>query len=212
MTLDYEQPLWDSFVTPIGVDEAGRGALAGPVVAAAVVLNPACVPDGINDSKKLSEHRRNELREQIVATSLAWSVGIVDANRIDEINILQSTFEAMQQAISLCTAQLASASSFHLLIDGNRFPKHTLPVTTVICGDALSPSIAAASIIAKTTRDHIMKDVVHRKFPEYGFEVHKGYGTATHRLAIQSLGACKEHRMSFLSRILSEGSQRALGL
>ncbi|MFN4984764.1 MAG: ribonuclease HII [Ignavibacteria bacterium] len=205
MTLDYEQSLWERAIAPIGVDEAGRGALAGPVVAAAVVLNPARIPEGIDDSKKLKPLARELLREQIVHSALAWSVGIIGARRIDEINILQATFEAMLQAIDGCRAQLELQRSVHLLIDGNRFPSHELAHTTIVGGDALSVSIAAASIIAKTTRDRIMQQNVHADHPCYGFDVHKGYGTAVHRERLVAQGPCSEHRRSFLSKILAEG-------
>ena len=202
MTLDYELPYWTLGVHPIGVDEAGRGALAGPVVAAAVVLHPDRIPDGIDDSKKLSPQRRLALRESIQATALAWGVGIVSAEVIDSINILQSTYNAMHLAIDACCAKLAGNSTVHLLIDGNRFSGRGRTFTTIVKGDAKSLSIAAASILAKTARDTIMIDDLHVMFPQYGFNVHKGYGTIKHRDAVLQCGPCTEHRKSFLNNIL----------
>ncbi len=213
MTLDYEQSLWNVGSTPVGVDEAGRGALAGPVVAAAVVLDPASIPPGLNDSKKLSSQTRQHLRELIIASARSWSVGIVDAQRIDAINILQATFLAMTQAIEACLAGLHVGNEKpHLLIDGNRFPPHPLPVSTIVGGDARSPSIAAASIIAKTTRDAIMAGNLHAQYPAYGFDVHKGYATKIHRAAIIMHGASPVHRMTFLNNILSRNDQHALDI
>ncbi len=213
MTLDYEESLWSTGSTPIGVDEAGRGALAGPVVAAAVVLDASSLPPGLDDSKKLSPHTRQHLRELIIASARYWSVGIIDAERIDEVNILQATFLAMNQAIAGCLTRMQSANEKpHLLIDGNRFPPHQLPVTTIIGGDGCSPSIAAASIIAKTTRDALMAGDLHAKHPNYGFDVHKGYATKAHRAAIVKHGVSPIHRMSFLSNILPQIDQHALDI
>jgi len=202
MTLDYEKPLWEQSVSPIGVDEAGRGALAGPVVAAAVILHQDGIPMGLNDSKKLSPNQRERLKGQILNSAVSWAVGIIDAQRIDTINILQATFEAMHLAINECICNVGNVESVHLLVDGNRFARHEQPHTTIIRGDGISPSIAAASILAKKPRDHLMKHRVHETYPNYGFDVHKGYGTARHRAAIIQHGACTEHRLSFLSNIL----------
>lgn len=211
MTLDYEELHWKKKSTPIGVDEAGRGALAGPVVAAAVVLNRWSIPAGINDSKQLSPRKRMELRELLINSAVAWSVGVVDASTIDNINVLQATFKAMQEAINGCLRHLdVDTCKPHLLIDGNRFPRHELPHTTIVHGDAISPSIAAASILAKTTRDMIMTDDLHKQYPQYGFHEHKGYGTAVHRNAIITFGACPEHRKSFLKNIIGRGDNNAL--
>lgn len=211
MTLDFEEPLWNNASTPVGVDEAGRGALAGPVVAAAVVLNRTSIPPGVDDSKQLSPRKRMELRREIIASAVAWSVGIVDAATIDRINVLQATFKAMFEAINGCLQHIAiETCKPHLLIDGNRFPQHELPFTTIVHGDAISPSIAAASILAKTTRDMLMIDDLHKQYPQYGFDVHKGYGTVLHRNAIVTFGACPEHRASFLSNILGKGTADAL--
>lgn len=213
MTLEYEQSLWSQSLTPVGVDEAGRGALAGPVVAAAVVLHPAAIPIGVNDSKKLTANVRASLRAEIIRSAVCWAVGIVDAKRIDEINILQATYAAMIEAIDKCVQSMpCEMGKPHLLVDGNRFPPYHVPVTTLVKGDARSPSIAAASIIAKTTRDAIMSEELHPRFPQYGFDVHKGYGTLMHRKAILDHGVSMVHRRSFLNNILASGGRNALDL
>ncbi len=173
-----------------GVDEAGRGPWAGPVVAAAVILDESNIPPGLNDSKKLTEPKREALFEPINAACLV-GVGIVDAAKIDEINILQATMLAMKIAVE----NLSDQPDF-VLIDGNRSPDITQPTQAIKKGDAKSLSIAAASIIAKVTRDRMMHkyDV---KFPHYGFAQHKGYGTAKHSAALNQHGPCVIHRMSF---------------
>lgn len=172
-----------------GIDEAGRGPWAGPVVAAAVVLDPKCIPDGLNDSKKLSEARRAALFEPIMASSRV-GIGIADVDRIDRDNILQATLWAMAQALD----QIGSVAL--ALVDGNRAPALPCPVQTIIEGDAKSLSIAAASIIAKVTRDRIM--VGHdQAYPGYGFARHKGYGTALHQEALRRHGVTPLHRTSF---------------
>ncbi len=173
-----------------GVDEAGRGPWAGPVVAAAVILDSARIPAGLNDSKKLTEAKREALFEPILATSLV-GIGIADEERIDRDNILAATMWAMQQAV----AGLSTAPSL-ALVDGNRAPRLACPVQTIVEGDARSLSIAAASIIAKVTRDRIMHDL-DRQFPGYGFSRHKGYGTVEHQAALAKLGPCACHRKSF---------------
>lgn len=198
MTLDYEQAFWNRSILPIGIDEAGRGALAGPVVAAAVVLDPTNVPPGLNDSKKLTSKRRSEMREVILASARHWSVGIIGPVRIDEVNILNATFEAMHAAIPT----VINPGCAHLLIDGNRFRPHAIPHTTIIGGDALCASIAAASILAKTYRDALMSGELHDQYPTYRFDVHKGYGTQLHRQLIQMHGASPVHRSTFLKNIL----------
>ncbi len=175
---------------PCGVDEAGRGPLAGPVVAAAVVLDANNIPRGLNDSKKLTEHQREVLYEPIMATARV-GIGIVDAPRIDEINILAATLQAMAEAV----AQLSPAPAL-ALVDGNRPPKLLIPVRTIVGGDATCLSIAAASIIAKVTRDRMMHEM-EKRHPGYGFSAHKGYGTAAHLAALQQLGPCAEHRKTF---------------
>lgn len=173
-----------------GVDEAGRGPWAGPVVAAAVILSPGNIPPGLNDSKKLTEARRDALFEPIMNAAVV-GIGIVSASRIDEINILQATYEAMRQAVTA----LARAPDV-ALIDGNRAPPLGCRTETVIEGDGKCLSIAAASIIAKVTRDRIMHELDGRH-PGYGFAAHKGYGTAAHQAALARLGPCAEHRRSF---------------
>ena len=186
----FEQAALDQGSLTCGIDEAGRGPWAGPVVAAAVVLDAQRIPPGLNDSKKLSEARREDLFALIMASARV-GVGIVPAQRIDQTNILAATFEAM----ALAVAQLSPAPDL-ALVDGNRPPKLMIPVRTIIGGDATCLSIAAASIIAKVTRDRMMRDLDGR-FPGYGFAAHKGYGTALHQAALTRLGPCPEHRMSF---------------
>jgi ribonuclease HII len=172
-----------------GIDEAGRGPWAGPVVAAAVVLDPKCIPDGLNDSKKLSEARRAALFEPIMASARV-GIGIAEVDRIDRDNILQATLWAMAQALD----QIGGVAL--ALVDGNRAPALPCPVQTIIEGDAKSLSIAAASIIAKVTRDRIM--VGHdQAYPGYGFARHKGYGTALHQEALRRHGVTPLHRTSF---------------
>ncbi len=173
-----------------GVDEAGRGPWAGPVVAAAVILDVDNIPAGLNDSKKLNEAKREMLFEQIQTTSQV-GVGIVSSVAIDEINILQATLQAMAQALENLPGSPAIA-----LIDGNKAPVVKILCETIKKGDARSLSIAAASIIAKVTRDQIMKEI-DCQFPGYQFSRHKGYGTAIHASALKKLGPCPQHRMSF---------------
>ena len=177
-----------------GVDEAGRGPLAGPVCAAAVILPPNIEIPGLNDSKKLSDKRRRELFPIIKETALAYGIGFADHKEIDDINILQATFLAMERAVSQLsvTPELA-------LIDGNREKDFGIPVKTVIHGDSLSASIAAASVLAKVTRDDYMLQMAE-EYPQYGFEIHKGYGTKAHYQALREYGPCSIHRMSFLKK------------
>ena len=175
-----------------GVDEAGRGPLAGPVVAVACALPEGALIEGINDSKKLQASDRQEIYNQIISLKgVDFGIGIIDVQVIDEINILQATLRAMLLAIS----HLATKPDY-LLVDGNKMPKTDIPGKALIKGDALSQSIAAASIIAKETRDQLML-VYHDQWPEYGFNAHKGYGTKQHLLAIRKNGPCPIHRMSF---------------
>lgn len=175
-----------------GVDEAGRGPLAGPVVAAACVLPEGAFISGIDDSKKLVASKRYEVFQQILTfPGIDYAVGVVDALIIDQINILQATFQAMVAAIS----GLRQTPDF-LLIDGTGMPPISIPGKPIIAGDSLSQSIAAASIIAKQTRDELMSKY-HQEWPEYGFNAHKGYGTKQHLLAIEKYGPCPLHRMSF---------------
>ncbi|MDG4655916.1 ribonuclease HII [Ectobacillus antri] len=173
-----------------GVDEVGRGPLAGPVVAAAVILPPDFYLPGVNDSKKLSEAKREEFSRYIKEHALTISVGIVDADVIDTVNIYQATKQAMQKAIQGLTIQPE-----HLLIDAMELPLE-LPQTSIIKGDAKSISIAAASIIAKVTRDNMMKEL-GEQYPAYGFERHMGYGTKEHLEAIETYGILPVHRKSF---------------
>jgi ribonuclease HII len=183
-----------------GIDEAGRGPLAGPVVAAAVVLELDTPIIGINDSKKLSEKRREQLYGEITARARAFATGIASVNEIDDVNILQATFLAMQRALEAIRAPWTL-----VLVDGNRFIRD-LPQDrqrTIVHGDGLSASIAAASIIAKVTRDRIMKDY-HVQFPMYDFLNNKGYGTATHFRHILEFGLCEHHRRSFSENILTQ--------
>ena len=178
-----------------GVDEAGRGPLAGPVCAAAVILPANQEIPGLNDSKKLSDKRRRELFPVICREAIAWSVAFADHNEIDEINILQATYLAMERAIKGLSVEPELA-----LIDGNRAKDFGIPVQTVIHGDSLSASIAAASILAKVSRDDLMLEM-EKEYPGYGFEIHKGYGTKAHYEAIQAKGPSPIHRMTFLKKL-----------
>ena len=180
-----------------GVDEAGRGPLAGPVCAAAVILEPDTVIEGLNDSKKLSEKKREALYDVIIEKAKACAVTLVDNHRIDEINILEATFEAMEQSVDDLKIRPDCA-----IIDGNRTPKHiSVPCVTVVKGDSISMSVAAASILAKVTRDRLMYELA-KVYPEYQFEKHKGYGTALHCELLRKFGPCDIHRASFLKKIL----------
>jgi len=178
-----------------GVDEAGRGPLAGPVVAAAVIIAPRASIVGIKDSKLLSARKRETLAEIIRAQAIAWSIGAADPGEIDELNILQATLLAMRRAV-LGLAVLPD----RVRIDGNRSPEFgdrcSWTTETVIGGDRICPVIGAASILAKVHRDKLMFDL-HSKYPEYGFDRHKGYPTADHRAALERYGPCAQHRMSF---------------
>lgn len=186
----------------IGVDEAGRGPLAGPVMAAAVILNPLQPIEGLNDSKKLSEKQRDELAPIICQRALAWSVASASAAEIDSINILQATFLAMRRALlALKIPAQHQSAALHLQVDGNKLPDlQALPfkftAEAVVGGDALISQISAASILAKVTRDAFMHEL-HQRFPVYGFTKHKGYGTAVHLQALRQHGICSEHRRSF---------------
>ncbi|MRD71702.1 ribonuclease HII [Rhodocyclus tenuis] len=174
-----------------GVDEAGRGPLAGPVVAAAVILDPLQPIEGLNDSKKLTARRREALAELIRSRALAWAVAEASVEEIDRLNILQASLLAMQRAVAAL-----SPAPVRALIDGNRCPELPCPAEALIGGDGLSAPIAAASILAKTVRDAGMLDL-HRLYPAYGFDRHKGYPTAAHFEALRVHGPCDEHRRSF---------------
>lgn len=173
-----------------GVDEAGRGPWAGPVVAAAVIFVPGNIPAGLNDSKKLSEPRREELFEEIIAVS-DFGVGIVSVEQIEQLNILKATFRAMEHAV-----EALAIKPDYALVDGNKIPQLKCPGEAIVKGDGRCVSVAAASIVAKVTRDRIMRDMA-QTFPGYGFERHKGYGTAQHQAALKSLGPCPHHRKTF---------------
>ncbi len=188
----------EGFEVICGVDEAGRGPLAGPVCAAAVILPKHCVIEGLNDSKKLTDKRRRELFPIIKEQALAYGIGLADHKEIDEINILQATYLAMERAL----AQLQLRPDI-ALIDGNRAKDFGLPVKTVVKGDSLSANIAAASVLAKVTRDDIM-DAMAQEYPQYGFEVHKGYGTKAHYEALRAHGASPIHRMTFLRKFYGD--------
>jgi ribonuclease HII len=175
-----------------GVDEAGRGPLAGPVVAAACILPEGTLIEGIDDSKKLLPSERFQIFQNILTlANIDYGIGIVDALIIDQINILQATFQAMLIAISRLNQQ-----SDYILVDGNKMPSVRIPGQAIVQGDSLSQSIAAASIIAKETRDQIMR-AFDKQWPQYNFFSHKGYATEEHLLAIQKYGPCPIHRMSF---------------
>jgi len=174
-----------------GIDEAGRGPLAGPVIAAAVILDPARPIIGLADSKILSAARREQLAVEIRAKALAWALGRAEAAEIDQINILQATLLAMQRAV----AHLPIAPD-HALVDGNRCPVLACPCQAIIKGDATEPAISAASILAKTARDAELGQL-DKRYPQYGFARHKGYPTAAHREALRRYGPCPEHRRSF---------------
>jgi len=175
-----------------GVDEAGRGPLAGPVSVAAVILDPSRPIAGLDDSKKLSEARREALYPQIIAQALAWHIEFVSAEEIDTLNILQATLEGMRRAVGA----LQPAAEF-ARIDGNRIPTDLpCPAEALIGGDALDPAIMAASILAKVARDRAMV-ALHEEFPAYGFDVHKGYPTPFHLAALAAHGPCPQHRQTF---------------
>lgn len=181
-----------------GIDEAGRGPLAGPVCAAAVILPPHLEIPGLDDSKKLSDKRRRELMPVIKEQAVAYGIGFATHEEIDRINILQATFLAMERAL----AQLDGKADF-ALIDGNREKDFGLPVKTVVKGDSLSANIAAASILAKVTRDDLMEEMAG-EYPQYAFEVHKGYGTKAHYAALTEHGPSPIHRMTFLKKFYGE--------
>ena len=181
-----------------GVDEAGRGPLAGPVCAAAVILPPNTDIPGLNDSKKLSDKKRRELYPIIKEQAIAYGIAFADHNEIDEINILQATYLAMERAINQLQVKPELA-----LIDGNRAKDFGIPVETVIHGDSLSASIAAASVLAKVTRDDYMLQMAE-EYPGYDFEIHKGYGTKAHYAALTAHGPSPIHRMSFLKKFYGE--------
>lgn len=190
----------------IGTDEAGRGPLAGPVVAGACILADGYLPDGLDDSKKLTERKRERLYDEITKNALFWGVGMASAAEIDEINILNASLLAMRRAIAA-----AGGAPDVILVDGNVDRGFDREAHAIIGGDAKSPSIASASIIAKVTRDRFMGEL-DAKYPEYGFAKHKGYPTKAHKLAVYEHGPCPEHRRSFLSFLERERDKLACAL
>ena len=180
-----------------GIDEAGRGPLAGPVVVGCVIMPKDSFIEGINDSKKVSEKKREKLYDEITKNAIAWSVGIVDEKEIDRVNILNATKEALTIAI-----EKISTKPDKILVDAlTKIDTNGIPYTSIIKGDATSYSIAAASIIAKVTRDRIMREY-DEKYPQYGFAKHKGYGTASHISAIKEFGPSEIHRKSFIGNFI----------
>lgn len=183
--------MWDAPGLVAGVDEAGRGPLMGPVVAAAVILDELQTIKGLADSKVLTALRREKLFDEIRAKALCFSIAMASAAEIDEINILQATMLAMKRAVDGLRLKPAK-----VLVDGNRIPTMTIVAEAIVGGDALVPSISAASILAKVWRDRWCQEI-HQAYPQYGFASHKGYGTAEHLTALRAHGACPEHRRSF---------------
>lgn len=181
-----------------GVDEAGRGPLAGPVCAAAVILPYGLEIPGLTDSKKLSDKKRRELVPIIQQEAVSYGIGLASREEIDEINILQATFLAMERALAALSVRPGLA-----LIDGNREKDFGLPVKTVVKGDSLSMNIAAASVLAKVTRDDLMLEMA-KVYPQYGFEIHKGYGTRAHYDALRAYGPCPIHRTTFLRKFYAQ--------
>ena len=180
-----------------GIDEAGRGPLAGPVVIAAVIMPRNSMIEGVNDSKKVSEKKREKLYEEITSSSIAWAVGIIDQNEIDDINILNATKKGLTQALT----ELEQGPDIILVDALTKIDTLGIPYESIIKGDAKSYSIAAASIVAKVTRDRIMRQW-DEIYPQYGFEKHKGYGTAAHIAAIKEYGLCPIHRKSFTTHFV----------
>ncbi len=191
--LVFERQLWKGGLARVaGVDEAGRGPLAGPVVAAAVIFPPGTRIRGVNDSKQLTAEERERLYPRILDRASAVGIGMIDAETIDRINILRATLTAMMAAV-----EHLAVTPEHIIVDGNRVFPHVVPVTPIVRGDARSMTIAAASIVAKVTRDRLMCEFDARH-PEYGFARHKGYGTAMHRAAIARYGLSPLHRKTFI--------------
>ena len=189
----------EGFSCVCGVDEAGRGPLAGPVCAAAVILPPDLEIEGLNDSKKLTDKRRRALYDVITEQALAYGIAFASEQEIDRINILQAAFLAMRRAVEQLELQPALA-----LVDGNREPDFgSIPVRTIVKGDSLSANIAAASILAKVTRDRFMEEQ-DAVYPQYGFALHKGYGTQAHYAALREYGPCPIHRRTFLKKLYGE--------
>lgn len=196
---EYDKAVRNDYAVICGVDEAGRGPLAGDVYAAAVIFDNNVYIEGLNDSKKLSKKKRELLYDEIISKAKAYCVATASVDEIEEYNILQATFMAMRRAVEGLGITLDIA-----LIDGNREPGLSCPMQTVIKGDGLSASIAAASILAKVSRDRYMAEIAE-KYPEYCFEKHKGYGTKLHNELILKYGPSPVHRMSFLKKLLKNG-------
>ena len=198
LTMDKEMEIRaKGFTAVCGIDEAGRGPLAGPVVAAAVILPEGIQLPGVNDSKKITEKKREILFDFVKEHALAYGIGEASETEIDDINILQATFLAMRRAV-----EALQLPADYALVDGNRIQGLPIPAETVIGGDGKVLSIAAASILAKVTRDRYMRDMA-AQYPEYGFEKHKGYGTKAHYAAIEQYGICPLHRKTFLKKVLN---------
>ncbi len=198
-TLEIEQLLWENgFQRIAGIDEAGRGPLAGPVVAAAVIFEPGVVIEGVRDSKQLTEKKREMLFETIVSRCLAYGIGIISPQEIDAMNIRNATFKAMRKALGAM-----KITPDFLLIDGEELPESLYPQEAIVGGDDKSFTIAAASILAKVTRDRLMREY-HEQYPQYHFDRHKGYGTALHREMILRFGPSPIHRKTFLKKLLGE--------
>ncbi|MBZ4669974.1 MAG: Ribonuclease [Oscillospiraceae bacterium] len=199
LLFEFDKDYRDKFGLVCGVDEAGRGPLAGDVYAAAVVFDEDVTIDGLNDSKKLSAKKREKLFDEIIEKARAYSIAAASVEEIESLNILEATFLAMKRAVD------GLGLDFGLvLVDGNKKPPLQYPVETVIKGDSLSASIAAASILAKVSRDRYMKTLAE-KYPQYEFSKHKGYGTARHRELILKYGPCEIHRKSFLKKLFKNG-------
>ena len=199
MDYSYEkQAIENGAKSVCGIDEAGRGPLAGPVFAAAVILPVDCEIEGLNDSKKLSEKKREKLFDEITEKAVAYSIESVDEKTIDEINILQADFLAMRKAVSSLPVKADFA-----LVDGNQYPNTGIKELCIVKGDSISPSIAAASILAKVSRDRYMLEL-DKQYPEYQFARHKGYGTKLHYECIEKYGISPVHRLSFLKKITGE--------
>lgn len=200
--------LFDSFDEDLlcGVDEAGRGPLAGPVVAAAVIFKKDHPIEHVRDSKKLNEHQRNELEVKIKKEALCWAIGIASVEEIDSLNILQATFLAMKRAVEGLNPQ-----PDFVLVDGNRLPRWNYRSEPIIGGDDIIPEISAASILAKTYRDRLMLEYA-KKYPQYGFEHHMGYGTKEHLEALEKFGVCEIHRKTFrpVTTVLTRSNRKGV--
>ena len=197
--LEFEQNAKDKGYSAVcGVDEAGRGPLAGPVCAAAVILPEGVFIDGVNDSKKLSEKKRESLFEVIKSTAVSYCIAYSSVDEIEAINILNATMLAMKRAV-----EGLSVKADYAMIDGNKIPALNIDAECIVKGDARSMSIACASILAKVSRDRLLYEYA-KEYPQYGFDKHKGYGTAAHRDALIKYGPCPYHRMSFLGKILNK--------